>query len=52
VQREGLTVAPDVGDKISHYCALDEEAEVVDRWKLKTTPSLPITFIRAARWGL
>ena len=39
VQREGLTVGLDVGDKISHYCVLDEEAEVVQRGKLKTTPA-------------
>lgn len=39
VQREGLTVGVDVGDKISHYCVLDEEAEVVERGKLKTTPA-------------
>src|SRR5437762_1645375 len=39
VQREGLTVGLDVGDKNSHYCVLDEEAEVVQRGKLKTTPA-------------
>jgi transposase len=39
VQREGLTVGLDVGDKISHYCVLNEEAEVVERGKLKTTPA-------------
>jgi transposase len=39
VQRVGLTVGLDVGDKISHYCVLNEEAEVVERGKLKTTPA-------------
>jgi transposase len=39
VQRVGLTVGLDVGDKMSHYCALNEEAEVVERGKLKTTPA-------------
>jgi hypothetical protein len=41
VRREGLTAGLDVGDKISHYCVLDEEAEVVERGRLKTTPALP-----------
>ena len=31
VQGEGLTVGLDVGDKISHYCVLNEEAEVGGR---------------------
>lgn len=39
VQRVGLTVGLDVGDKISHYCVLNEEAEVVERGKVKTTPA-------------
>src|ERR1700686_3556124 len=38
VQRVGLTVGLDVGDKTSHYCGLNDEGEVVERGKLKTTP--------------
>src|ERR1700731_5286936 len=39
VQRVGLTVGLDVGDKISHYCVVNEEAEGVERGKLKTQPA-------------
>src|SRR5437660_10454028 len=39
VPRVGLTVGLVVGDKISHYCVLQEEAEGVERGKLKTTPA-------------
>ena len=51
VQREGLTVGLDVGDKISHYCVLNEEAEVVERGKLKTTPAALQPWIEALPAG-
>jgi transposase len=37
VQREGLTVGLDIGDKYSHICVLNEEAEVIKRDRVKTT---------------
>src|SRR5436190_10458336 len=51
VQREGLTVGLEVGDKISHYCVLNEEAEVVERGKLKTTPAALQPWIEALPAG-
>jgi transposase len=37
VQREGLTLGLDVGDRNSFYCVLNEEAEVEERNKCRTT---------------
>ena len=37
--RVGMTIGIDLGDVWSHYCTLNEEGEVVDRGRFRTTPS-------------
>ena len=39
VTKVGLTIAIDLGDVWSHYCTLNEDGEVVDRGRFRTTPS-------------
>jgi len=36
--RVGITIGIDLGDIWSHYCTLNEDAEVVDRGRLRTNP--------------
>src|SRR5271156_985484 len=36
--RVGITIGIDLGDVWSHYCKLNEEGEVVDRGRFRTTP--------------
>src|ERR1035438_1572429 len=35
----GMTIGIDLGDVWSHYCTLNEYGEVVNRGRLRTTPS-------------
>src|SRR6202045_266196 len=35
----GMTIGIDLGDVWSHYCTLNEDGEVVDRGRFRTTPS-------------
>src|ERR1700730_3998879 len=37
--RVGMTIGIDPGDVWSHYCTLNEDGEVVDRGRFRTTPS-------------
>src|ERR1035441_2867170 len=34
-----MTIGIDLGDVWSHYCTLNEDGEVVDRGRFRTTPS-------------
>src|SRR5258708_36077213 len=34
----GVTIGIDLGDVWSHYCTLNEDGEVVDRGRFRTTP--------------
>jgi transposase len=36
--RADLTIGIDLGDVRSHYCTLNEDGEVVDRGRFRTTP--------------
>jgi len=36
--RIGMTIGIDLGDVWSHYCTLNEDGEVVDRGRFRTTP--------------
>ena len=35
----GITIGIDLGDVWSHYCTLNQEGEVVDRGRFRTTPT-------------
>ena len=35
----GMTIGIDLGDVWSHYCTLNEDGEVVDRGRFRTTPA-------------
>jgi transposase len=58
----GMTIGIDLGDVWSHCCTLNEDGEVVDRGRFRTSPSgvetwftdlPPVERIRALRqWGL
>jgi hypothetical protein len=37
--RVGMTIGIDLGDVWSHYCTLNEDGEVVDRGRFRTTPT-------------
>ena len=37
--RVGMTIGIDLGDVWSHYCTLNEDGEVVDRGRFRTSPS-------------
>ena len=37
VAKVGMTIGIDLGDVWSHYCTLNEEGEVVDRGRFRTT---------------
>ena len=37
--RVEMTIGIDLGDVWSHYCTLNEEGEVVDRGRFRTTPT-------------
>src|ERR1035441_7010052 len=37
--KAGMTIGIDLGDIWSHYCTLNEDGEVIDRGRLRTTPS-------------
>src|SRR5260370_6880758 len=37
--RVGITMGIDLGDVWSHYCTLNEDGEVVDRGRFRTSPS-------------
>ena len=39
VTKVGMTIGIDLGDVWSHYCTLNEDGEVVDRGRFRTTPS-------------
>jgi transposase len=39
VAKVGMTIGIDLGDVWSHYCTLNEDGEVVDRGRFRTTPS-------------
>jgi transposase len=39
VAKAGMTIGIDLGDVWSHYCTLNEDGEVVDRGRFRTTPS-------------
>jgi transposase len=39
VSKVGMTIGIDLGDVWSHYCTLNEDGEVVDRGRFRTTPS-------------
>jgi hypothetical protein len=34
-----ITIGIDIGNRWSHYCILDEEGEVVDAGRFRTTPT-------------
>jgi transposase len=36
--RVEMTIGVDLGDVSSHYCTLNEEGEVIDRGRFRTTP--------------
>ena len=39
ITKVGMTIGIDLGDVWSHYCTLNEDGEVVDRGRFRTTPS-------------
>src|ERR1017187_5942704 len=39
IAKVGMTIGIDLGDVWSHYCTLNEDGEVVDRGRFRTTPS-------------
>ncbi|RZU29607.1 IS110 family transposase [Edaphobacter modestus] len=39
ITKVGTTIGIDLGDVWSHYCTLNEDGEVVDRGRFRTTPS-------------
>jgi transposase len=39
VTKVGMTIGIDLGDVWSHYCTLNEDGEVVDRGRFRTTLS-------------
>jgi transposase len=39
VTKVGMTIGVDLGDVWSHYCTLNEDGEVVDRGRFRTSPS-------------
>jgi transposase len=39
ISRIEMTIGIDLGDVWSHYCTLNEEGEVVDRGRFRTTPT-------------
>ena len=39
VAKARMTIGIDLGDVWSHYCTLNEDGEVVDRGRFRTTPS-------------
>ena len=39
IAKVGMTIGIDLGDVWSHYCRLNEDGEVVDRGRFRTTPS-------------
>jgi transposase len=38
ITKVGMTIGIDLGDVWSHYCTLNEEGEVVDRGRFRTSP--------------
>jgi hypothetical protein len=50
-----MTIGIDLGDVWSHYCTLNQDGEVVDRGRFRTTPKaiekwLPMSLQRGLRW--
>ena len=39
ITKVGMTIGIDLGDAWSHYCTLNEDGEVVDRGRFRTSPS-------------
>jgi len=39
ITKVGMTIGIDLGDVWSHYCTLNEDGEVVDRGRFRTSPS-------------
>jgi transposase len=37
---QGITIGMDIGDRFSEVCAIDEQGEVVERWRMATTPKV------------
>ena len=53
-----MTIGIDLGDVWSHYCTLNQDGEVVDRGRFRTTPKAiekwftDVPSARALRWRL
>jgi hypothetical protein len=52
-----ITIGIDLGDVWSHYCTLNQEGEVVDRGRFRTTAKalekwLPMSLMLEWRWRL
>ena len=52
-----LTIGIDLGDVWSHYCTLNQQGEVIDRGRFRTTPKAINTWftdvpLLALRWRL
>jgi transposase len=48
-----MTIGIDLGDVWSHYCTLNQDGEVIDRGRFRTTPkAIDTWFTDVPRWKL